>query len=223
MLEPSGLYYPNRIARRLLLVMEDVMGRHALNALLSLADLEQYIDRTPPDDLARQFDFAYLASLSQALEDMYGARGGRGIALRIGRACFAGGIRTFGAMAGMADPVFQALPLDQRSRMGLDTLAAIFSRFSDQQTIVVESAEFYEFMTEYSPFAWGRTADKPVCNALVGIVQESLRWASNGYEYHVQEVTCRATGTDACIFRINKRPIGSYVVSQTGERLPDER
>lgn len=208
MLEPSGLYYPNRIARLFLLAMEDVMGRNGLNAILSLAGLEPYIDQIPPDNLARQFDFAAMAALNQALEDMYGARGGRGMALRIGRACFARGLKNFGAMAGMSDPAFQALPLESRGKLGLEALAAIFTNFTDQRSLFIEQDATYELHTDFSPIAWGRTADKPVCHALVGIIQESLRWASDGYEYHVQEVSCRAVGGESCIFRVNKKPIG---------------
>ncbi|HEX2619743.1 MAG TPA: 4-vinyl reductase [Phototrophicaceae bacterium] len=208
MLEPSGLYYPNRIARLFFLAMEDVMGKGGLNALLSLAELDTYIDEPPPNNLARQFDFVAISSMTQALENIYGARGGRGMALRIGRACFARGMKSFGAMAGMTDPAFVALPLSTKTRLGLDALAAIFTNFSDQHSTVKEFTDYYEFSTEVSPMAWGRTADKPVCHALTGIIQESLRWASDGYEFHVQEVNCRATGADACVFRVNKKPIG---------------
>lgn len=208
MLEPSGLYYPNRIAGLFFLAMEDVMGKGGLNALLSLSELQAYIDQPPPNNLARQFDFAYLSALNQSMEEMYGARGGRGMALRIGRACFARGMKSFGAMAGMTDPAFVALPLQTRARMGLDALAAIFTNFSDQQSSVSEFSDYYEFITETSPMAWGRSSDKPVCHALTGIIQESLRWASDGYEYHVQEVSCRAAGDERCIFRVNKKPIG---------------
>jgi hypothetical protein len=188
--------------------MEDVMGKGGLSALLSLAELDAYINQPPPDNLARQFDFAYLSALNQALEDMYGARGGRGMALRIGRACFARGMKTFGAMAGMTDPAFIALPLNVRTRLGLDALAAIFTNFSDQHSSVEELDDYYEFSTESSPMAWGRNSDRPVCHALTGIIQESLRWASDGYEYHVQEITCRAAGDEQCVFRVNKKPIG---------------
>jgi predicted hydrocarbon binding protein len=56
--------------------------------------------------------------------------------------------------------------------------------------------------------AWARSSDRPVCHALGGIIQEALRWASNGYEFHVQETTCRASGSEHCVFKINKKPIG---------------
>lgn len=208
MLEPSGLYYPNRIARVLFSAMDDVLGKGGLATLLSFAQLDDHLTHLPPDDLARTFDFAALASLSQALEEMYGTRGGRGMALRVGRAAFAAGFKRFGAMAGMADPAFQALPLDVRTRLGAAALAAIFTNFSDQQTTVTEHELHFELATGYSPFAWGRTSERPVCNALVGMIQESLRWASQGLEFHVQETHCRAAGDEQCVFRVNKKPIG---------------
>jgi predicted hydrocarbon binding protein len=207
-LEPSGLYYPNRFARLFLLAMEDVMGNRGLSAILSMAGLEAYMDNPPPDTLARQFDFAHMAALNESLERMYGARGGRGIALRIGRATFSMGLKDFGAMAGMATPAFQALSLEKRADIGVHALAAIFTNFTDQTTSVQMSPDAYQLIVETSPMAWGRTADRPVCHALSGIIQEGMRWSSRSYEFHVQETACRATGSQQCIFRINKNPIG---------------
>lgn len=208
MLEPSGLYYPNRFARLFLLAMEDVMGKRGLNTILSMAGLEAYIDNPPPDTLARQADFAYIAAINQALEDTYGARGGRGIALRVGRATFSRGLKDFGALAGMATPAFQALTLEKRAQIGVQALAAVFTNFTDQTTLLEESETYYNLVVEISPMAWGRTAERPVCHALTGIFQEGMRWSSRSYEFHVQETACRATGSDACVFKINKNPIG---------------
>lgn len=190
------------------MAMDDVMGRHGLSALLSLAQLDAYIQNPPPDNLEQQFDFASIAALSQALEEMYGARGGRGMALRIGRASFARGIKRFGAMKGVADPAFQMLPLQHRAELGLRALAAIFTNFSDQTSTLQIQETNYLFNVDVSPMAWGRISDKPVCHALVGIVQECLSWATNGYQFYVQEVACRATGSDHCSFRVNKHAIG---------------
>lgn len=208
MLEPSGLYYPNRFARLFLLAMEDVMGQHGLTTILSMAGLDTYIDSPPPDNLARQFDFVYMAALSQALEDVYGTRGGRGIALRIGRATFSKGFKSFGMLAGMAHPAFTVLPLDERVALGVQAVTAVFTRFSDQATTVADTGDAYLFTVENSPMAWGRSAERPVCHALAGIIQEGMRWASRSYEYHVQEIACRAAGGDACVFRVSKQPIG---------------
>jgi hypothetical protein len=207
-LEPSGLYYPNRIARLFFLAMEEVMGKSGLEALLKSASLETYIQHPPMDNLARQFDFAYMAAINETLEEMYGTKGGRGMALGVGRACFRLGLKDFGAMAGVNDPAFQSLPLPNKTLLALKALASIFTHFSDQVSTVVDAGESYHFIVDVSPMAWGRVADRPVCHALSGIIQESLRWGTKGYEFHVQEIACRATGSDQCIFKINKKPIG---------------
>jgi predicted hydrocarbon binding protein len=206
--EPSGLYYPNRFARHFLHAMEEVMGHNGLNMILGQAGLDAYIERALPDNLVKEFDFAALASIQIALEEMYGARGGRGMALRIGRASFAHGLRHFGAMTGMAAPPFRALPRPQRERLGLEALAAIYSRFTDQKSYVLDEQAHYRFVVSSSPMAWGRQSDRPVCHALVGHLQECLCWASNGYEYYVYETACRACGAENCEFIINKTPIG---------------
>lgn len=206
--EPSGLYYPNRLARYLFLAMEDVMGQSGLNMLLSLAKQDEYIGHYPIDNLVKGFDFASMASIQQALEDIYGSRGGRGMALRIGRACFSNGMKSFGVLAGMSDPAFRALPREERCRMGLQALAAVFNKFTDQRSSFEEDERAFRFIVADSPMAWGRRSDKPVCHALAGILQEGVRWASNGYEYIVYETVCHACGDDHCVFTINKTPIG---------------
>ncbi|NJL95677.1 MAG: hypothetical protein HC915_19075 [Anaerolineae bacterium] len=89
MAEKSGLYYPNKLARITLEAMEEIMGKNGLNAILNLAGLSEYIGNYPPDNLEKAFDFTDFTALMVALEDMYGPRGGRGLALRAGRAAFA--------------------------------------------------------------------------------------------------------------------------------------
>lgn len=204
----SGLYYPNRLARYLFVAMEDVIGQNGMRVVLNTAGLLDYLDNPPPDTMASGFDFAHLAALSEALETMYGPRGGRGMALRIGRAAFAQGMRSFGAMQGIVDPAFRSLPLDTRVAIALSALATTFSEFTDQQSTLQDAGNTYHFVVQPSPMAWNRRADRPVCNALAGILQECARWASNGREYYVYETACMATGHDACTFVINKKPIG---------------
>ncbi|HRE26374.1 MAG TPA: 4-vinyl reductase, partial [Anaerolineales bacterium] len=75
----SGYYYPNKMGRIYLTALEEVMGKNGLNAILRLAGLDRFIDRYPPDNLAKEFDFADIAALHTALEEMYGPRGGRGL------------------------------------------------------------------------------------------------------------------------------------------------
>ena len=80
----SGYYYPNRFALITLNALEEVMGKNGLNAILNLAHLPHLIDNYPPANLERAFDFADYTAINMALEEMYGPRGGRGLALRAG-------------------------------------------------------------------------------------------------------------------------------------------
>lgn len=204
----SGLHYPNKIARIYIQAMEDVMGKNGLNAILNLAGLQQFIDNYPADNLERQFDFVHFTALNAALEDMYGPRGGRGLALRAGRACFAQGLKNFGALAGVGDLAFKVLPLSAKLKMGLPAMATIFTNFSDQISVVQEHDDHFTYTIKRCPVCHSRTTDKPVCHAAVGLLQEGLRWVSGGHEFRVVETECHAKGDEFCVFVIYKEPIG---------------
>ena len=98
--QKTGLYYPNKFGLIIIKSLEEVMGRNGLNAILNLAGLNNYIENYPPDNLDKGFDFAELSAVGVALEEMYGPRGGRGLALRAGRATFSDALKNFGALAG---------------------------------------------------------------------------------------------------------------------------
>ncbi len=176
------------------------MGQHGLDQTLTLAGIEAI----PPDNLTREFPYERIAALNAALDEMYGLRGGRGMALRAGRAWFANGMKEFGALNGIADPAFRRLSLDDRVKLALQAQADIFSNFSDQRSHLEITSNSLQFVIENSPFAWGRDAEKPVCHPLVGLLQECARWASNGRDYTVRETHCIATGDAACIVVINQ-------------------
>ncbi len=205
--EGATYFYPNRLARYLLTATADVMGRTGLNLLLDSVNLDHYAIDLPADDLKREFSFESMAAFHIALEHSYGTRGGRGMALRIGRAAFSLGFKHFGVLAGMSHPAFRALPLGERTRLGLDGLAHIFNHFSDQTTQIEDAGDSFRMIVKPSPMAWGRTSDKPVCHSLAGIIQECMRWSSNGREFAVVEIACQACGADACVFSVNKAPL----------------
>jgi len=206
--EKSGLYYPNRIARIYMSAMEDVMGVNGMNAILNLAGLQELIGNYPSDSLDRKFDFADFTALNVALEEMYGPRGGRALALRAGRACFSQSLKNFGALAGVGDLAFKVLPLAAKLRIGLPSMANIFNNFSDQVTEVTEHDDHFTYTIKKCPVCWGRPAtDKPVCNVAVGLLQEGLRWVSGGHEFRVIETECKAKGDTDCTFVIYKEPI----------------
>ncbi|HEY2982074.1 MAG TPA: 4-vinyl reductase [Anaerolineales bacterium] len=204
----SGLYYPNKFGLIIIKSLEEVMGKNGLNAILNLGGLTHYIESYPPDNLEKGFDFTELSAVGSALEEMYGPRGGRGLALRAGRATFSDALKNFGALAGVADLAFVVLPLQSKLRIGLPAFAKIFSQLSDQYSTVVEQDDEFIWQIHKCPVCWGRRgADKPVCFIATGILQESLKWVSGGNEFRVNESKCVAVGDDVCEFIIQKEPI----------------
>lgn len=207
--QPSGFYYPNRFALIFLGALEEIMGRNGLNAVLNMAGLPHLIDNLPPDNLEKEFDFAYFTALNQALEEMYGPRGGRGLALRAGRVLFAQALANFGALVGVSDLAFKVLPLQAKLKAGLPAMAKIFTQLSDQQTTVEDpGGEYLLYHIYRCPVCWGRKADRPLCFVATGLLEESLRWVSGGRTFRVDEIKCFATGDDSCSFAIYKEPIG---------------
>ena len=77
----SGYYYPNKAARIAILALEEVMGKNGINVILNHGQFAGIDQHLPPDNLEKQFDFADFSAISGALDEMYGPRGGRGLAL----------------------------------------------------------------------------------------------------------------------------------------------
>lgn len=203
----SGYYYPNKMGRILLVAMEEVMGRNGLNALLNLIELRQFINELPPDNLEKEFDFAHISNLLGGLDEIYGPRGGRGLALRGGRAIFSRGLKQFGALAGVGDLAFKVLPLQTKLKIGVPAVARIFTQFSDQTSRVEEFDDHFLYYIEQCSMCWGRQTDRPLCHVAVGILQETLRWISGGLEFRVDIIECIGQGSEAGVLRIDKEPI----------------
>jgi hypothetical protein len=203
----SGYFYPNKMGRILLISMEEVMGRNGLNALLNLTNMREWIQELPPDNLEKAFDFAYISNLNRGLEEVYGPRGGRGLALRGGRAIFSRGLKQFGALAGVGDLAFKVLPLGTKLKIGVPAVARIFTQFSDQNSRVVDQGDHFLYYIDQCSMCWERKTDRAICYIAVGILQEALRWVSGGLEFRIEEIECIAMGAESCVFRIDKEPI----------------
>ena len=144
-LEPNAprYYYSNRMARAYLLGLEEVLGRNGVSAVLNFAGLRHRIHNYPPNDLELGFEFAELSSIQQALEEMYGPRGGKGLAMQAGRATFKYGLQDFEAVIGIADLALRLIPLGMKIKIGAETFAGIFNRFSDQIVVLEEFEDHY--------------------------------------------------------------------------------
>jgi len=207
-IEKSGLYYANKFALIMLDALEDVLGKNGLKAVLNLAHLSELSDNFPPDNLNKEFDFSDVSAINQALEEIYGPRGGRGLALRAGRATFADSLKNFGALAGASDLAFKVLPLGTKMRIGVPAMARIFTQVSDQHSTSKENNGVFVYTIHRCPVCWGRHGlDKPVCFIAVGLLQEGMKWLSGGKEFRVNESKCVSMGDEVCEFVIEKTPM----------------
>jgi len=206
-IEASGLYYPNKIARIYLEVLEDIMGKNGLNSVLRKGGLENLIDNYPPNDLKRQFDFAEFSQLNQALDDTYGPRGGRVFALRGGKASVKAGLEAFGAAVGIGGLAMKVLPLSAKIKIGLPGMAKIFSTFSDQTSFVEDRDDRFVYVIEKCPVCWGRQSDYPICHGAVGLLQGGLHWVSGGKDFKVVQTNCKAMGHEDCRFDVYKEAL----------------
>ncbi len=205
---PGAQYFwPNKLGRIYLLSLEDVMGKNGLHAVLNLAKLRHLINNYPPDDLNLGWSFEEMAALNQALDDMHGPRGGKGLAVRAGRAGLYYVLKDLGAVLGLTDLAFRLLPLPVKMKAGLNAIADTFNKTSDQIVRVEEFEGHFYYHVDRCPVCWQRTAEEPVCHATLGLLQEGLHWVTSGKNIRVEESLCIAKGDSSCSYIIDRRPL----------------
>jgi predicted hydrocarbon binding protein len=207
----SEFYDPQRIARILHLAMEETLGREELRGILESARLPAqgagYVAEGPESAEAGRFALTHLTHMLATLEQIYGAPAGRGLALRIGRACFQYGVREYGEPLGLTSTSFRLLPLPAKLVTFAGALAGLFNSPTDHSVHVEEGQGKLRWHIERCPFCQQRHADEPICMLPVGLAEESLYWLSGGKMFAVQEVACIARGDPACIVEVDETPL----------------
>jgi predicted hydrocarbon binding protein len=200
-------FYSNRMGRIILLAMEEILGHSGVNAVLNLAKLPGYINNYPPYNQDLKFPFKHVSYLQMGLENAYGPRAGRGLALRIGRACLKYGLREFGPELGLTDLAFRLLPLQSKLKTGSEALANLFNNFTDQRVHLETDEKYIYWNIERCPLCWERQTDGPCCHLAVGLLQEALFWVSGGKYFEAEEKKCVASGDSACTIFIDRTPL----------------
>lgn len=201
-----GLHYPNKIGRLTFVSLEEVMGENGVKALLRLAELPQFIDAYPPNDLKKEFPFEAIAATSVALGTMYGPKGARGLELRAGRVAFTLGLKEFGPLLGMADLALKLMPITMKLKIVLNAVAQTFDRFSDQSSHVEEEKDRFVYHITRDPSSLRSDAGLNFFIAR-GILEESTAWVSGGRRFAVDQISCIALGDKTTAFTIGKEPL----------------
>lgn len=187
--------------------MQEFLGRPALDHLVSVWKGIPYQTSEQMLQSGTGLEYNQISALQQALEDVYGRQGARGVALRSGRAAFCHFLRVFGEQTGFDELQFRLLPLRRRILAGLERLAQLIAGQGGGTIRIQDSGTDWLVHIDVCPECWGRQNDSPLCYFSVGLLQEFLTWMSGGKIYLVEEKTCRAKGDSACTIRIEKKPL----------------
>jgi predicted hydrocarbon binding protein len=196
-----------KIGRGVLEGVQEIIGKAGVNAIFNLAHLSHLLPTNGIKKFDHNFSFEDLSAIQQALEELYGPRGGRGVALRSGRVFFKYFLRAMGDSMSMTTLDFRLLPTHQRVKSGLTSMASTLSDLCSMRIEVWEDSEAWHWQADQCPWCWKRHMDECMCHFNVGMLQEYMTWAGGGKIYHVLETECIARGGPACTIRIEKQPI----------------
>ncbi len=201
--------FPNKISRILLQSVRDVLGVNGYSAVLTTARLTHLIEVLPPSDFEPGMTFVEVGRLFEALESIYGVQGSHRLARRAGQESFKYWVEGLSGVLGIADVLFSVLPIGWRVRIGLETLAEIFNRYSGQRVVLGESHHGYFLALERCGFCEGRRTESPACAFPIGVLDETLFWVSRGRRFSIEETACIACGDPVCSLLVEKTPLGA--------------
>lgn len=202
--ESGPYFYPNRWGRSLILSAEQVLGRDQLEAVMYQAQLWQYFEELPPDNMKKEFPFEEVGKIMEAIYRIYGRRGAQAVGRASGQHNFAEGVKLY---KGMAQVVTRAVPSEIVYRQGLKSFAGFFQGLSDQRIEIDETERHYIWRITRCPMCWGWHAEEPVCFLSSGVLSAAFSLVSRGKTFRVVETECIAMGDTACTFLIDKKPV----------------
>ncbi len=177
--------------------ISEEIGNFSLRLVLRQAGHEDFADDWPDleNPIMRSAEFA---ALQRCLRDYYG-RGARGLLQRVG-------LETWNAILQDVSPgrkafgLMKLLPRSYRLRQALELLAERLRGEDGKVSVRLEGNDFY--LVDYtSDGTFGQSTPAPICWSTLGLIQGAMAWANCPVK-DVEEIGCRATGADACTFKI---------------------
>lgn len=198
----SEIRVANKAFRAFLLGIEDVLGKHGVEAVLHHANLPQYIGNYPPSTMERgEHSIRYFSQIARAMYDIYGGRGARAIMQRVGRSQAEIGLQENAALVALARLGMKLLPLRQQVKIALEAAAKAINEQIGSEAEIVEEGEFFYYQARNCSYCIDWKSDTPVCFAVVGFLHRLLQNITGGTE-KIEEVMCRAKGDAVCRYRI---------------------
>jgi predicted hydrocarbon binding protein len=195
----QGRELTNARLRRLLLAIQTVAGRGALNLILERARLRRYSTGPPPANKAPQAWAAEYAAVVRAVGVYYG-RNARSVLVQIGRAAFRQLLADAPWRARFYRAMFLFLPRATRQRLALRWLAQEMAAPHGHVNVISHQGRLVLEDYESDPL-FGQAGAGIGCAVTMGKVQAALYWAT-GREHEVTETQCKAHGAPACCFEV---------------------
>jgi bacteriochlorophyll 4-vinyl reductase len=197
---------PNQWVAAFLLTLEDLLGKHGLDAALNLAGCKHWIGAYPPDNMEGDIPFSDFSRLNASLQEIYGGAGAGGMARRAGAAIYNRSLARNPKLIALQSQKPADQPLGEALHLGLETLAEVMNAQSAQGCSLVSDEAGLIFRIERCPACWDRSSSGPVCSAYSGLLRAACDSFVGEGTCTVSETSCRAAGSTACEFRINLSP-----------------
>ncbi|MGE5376059.1 MAG: 4-vinyl reductase [Bacteroidota bacterium] len=197
MTEPA---FSGRILRRFVEAAAVELGTDQLNAMLALSKLPAAWTEPATFRKMNELESARTYASMQAAMRAYYGRGARGVLLRVGQRLWHNLLEDAALASKAQAAVVKRLPLVSRRKAALELL----SRFLGARPgdITLHTLDLDLLLADHvSPTTEGCTSSSPVCFVTLGLIHESLLWAT-GQRYDVKETSCKARGDTDCEFRI---------------------
>jgi len=181
--------------------LQQEIGDYTLNAMLRQAEVSPLEELSAQLEGGRGLRAGEYALLLAKIREYYGY-GARGLLIRAGRT-------TWSELASQSKIGLGGMGLVGRTllhnRVALRSLNVMLGHVYGKTDLVSTHAldqELY-LVDRISDATYGQKADEPVCVPMLGLILGALSWGT-GADYDVEEVVCRASGAEACKFRIRQ-------------------
>jgi predicted hydrocarbon binding protein len=197
----SQTRFSNRILRRFVETVAVELGVDQFNGMLALSKLPTEWTKPVTFRKTNPIEAANTYSALQAAMRTYYGRGARGVLLRVGQRLW-NLLLEDAALGGKAQAaLIKRIPLMTRRRKSiLELLAHLIE--AQPNDITVHTLDLDLLLVDHvSPTTEEQRAPHPICFVTQGLIRESLFWAT-GQNFDVEEVSCKATGKEACEFKV---------------------
>jgi predicted hydrocarbon binding protein len=198
-------YLSNEMGRVLLGALRKELGNSFNEVIRASGQFQFGTSSLQTVDADKRYPFEAVSALQGGVEQVHGLNA-PGLLRRVGRSAFVIGLSEMEPVVNIADLPLRRIPLNLKFSVGLEVLARILNKYTDQTVKVAELSDRYQWVVQGCPICWERRAESPSCHLVCGLLEEAFAWASGGGRYAVAETKCVARGDATCTFEIGKEP-----------------